>query len=131
MFFKKLFLEHSTGFALGITGVIFLLSSWPSPPQPPIEIPFYDKWAHLLMFTVVGICYLNATTRGFQQTTWVRAGLAFFLTSVYGALDEFHQSFVPGRYPDTHDWIADTVGGGIAVLVWWIFRTIQKQKRRA
>jgi len=33
----------------------------------------------------------------------------------YGALDELHQSFVPGRDPDIHDWVVD----GIAVALWY------------
>lgn len=36
--------------------------------------------------------------------------------SLFGALDEWHQGFIPGRDPDSLDWIADTIGaaGGIA-----------------
>ena len=42
-----------------------------------------------------------------------------FLGSLYGLADELHQYFVPNRYADPVDWVADTLGsaiGAIAVL---------------
>jgi VanZ family protein len=42
---------------------------------------------------------------------WRRALLlGVAAASLYGALDEWHQSFVPGRDPDPWDWAADTAG---------------------
>lgn len=43
---------------------------------------------------------------------------AIMLAVIYGATDEFHQSFVPGRDADAFDLIPDTLGAiiGIAVL---------------
>ena len=35
------------------------------------------------------------------------------LASLYGATDEFHQSFVPGRDSDVLDWVADTLGAAL------------------
>jgi VanZ family protein len=40
--------------------------------------------------------------------------------SAYGAIDEFHQSFVPGRDCNVWDWLADTLGaflGALAVML--------------
>jgi VanZ family protein len=39
--------------------------------------------------------------------------LALSLASLYGATDEFHQSFVPGRSADVLDWLADTLGAAL------------------
>jgi VanZ family protein len=41
---------------------------------------------------------------------------------LYGASDEWHQSFVPGRYPAVSDWLADAAGIviGYMALYWWI-----------
>ncbi|MEZ4273606.1 MAG: VanZ family protein [Myxococcota bacterium] len=33
-----------------------------------------------------------------------------FITILYGLVDEFHQSFVPGRSPDLLDALADAAG---------------------
>ena len=35
---------------------------------------------------------------------------SFFIASLYGASDEFHQSFTPGREPTVRDMIIDSVG---------------------
>lgn len=46
-----------------------------------------------------------------------RWALAAFLVAVlYGALDEWHQSFIPGRHASVLDWIADGVGAAIVAI---------------
>jgi VanZ family protein len=47
--------------------------------------------------------------------------LALLLSVSYGALDEFHQRFVPTRTADPRDLAADGVGAGLAVagVAWW------------
>ena len=85
------------------------------PPEPPIYIPFYDKWLHLLIYAILSLTYLNAATQGFRNISGGRIFLALVLTSVYGITDEVHQLFVPGRFCDWADWLADTVGGCIAI----------------
>jgi VanZ family protein len=45
------------------------------------------------------------------------------IASLYGASDELHQSFIPGRSPEIGDWVADTLGALIAVLlVAWLVK---------
>ena len=53
------------------------------------------------------------------------AGLrATMMAIAYGASDEWHQSFVPGRHADVWDLAADGVGAALALGVvgawgWW------------
>ena len=42
--------------------------------------------------------------------------LVFVAVSIYGATDEWHQLFVPGRSCEFGDWLADSVGGGSGLL---------------
>lgn len=49
--------------------------------------------------------------------------------AVYGALDEWHQSFVPGRDADFLDWTAD-VAGAICALVLLKFMKQQILKKQ-
>ncbi|WP_225435212.1 VanZ family protein [Bacillus aerolatus] len=44
--------------------------------------------------------------------------LAWLLTTVYAATDEFHQSFVPGRTASVADVLLDSVGAALALFVW-------------
>jgi VanZ family protein len=37
--------------------------------------------------------------------------------SLYGISDEWHQSFVMGRYFDIGDWLADTSGAGLGMFL--------------
>ena len=46
--------------------------------------------------------------------------LAMVWASLYGASDEFHQSFVPGRHVEIADWLADTLGGGVGAAAVWL-----------
>ncbi len=54
--------------------------------------------------------------------------LAILITSAYGVADELHQRFVPPRTCDVWDWVADTVGGAIAVGVYYTYDTRKSPK---
>jgi len=71
-----------------------------------------DKMVHFAVFGLLAtlVCRLG--------TGWRAAGWALLATSAFGALDEWHQSFVPERSADVQDWIADTVGAALAVALY-------------
>ena len=54
-------------------------------------------------------------------------GIVLAATLIYGASDEIHQYFVPGRNASWTDWLADTLGGLIGgyVYLWRIKATKQ------
>jgi VanZ family protein len=60
--------------------------------------------------------------------------VAIGIVAGYAALDEFHQSFVPGRGPAVADVLLDAAGGVAAQLVvalfmlWGDVRTRQREK---
>lgn len=61
-----------------------------------------------------------------------REWLAIALTVAYGFIDEWHQSFVPGRTPDWRDIVADTIGAVLAMLVVrWIAAQVERRQERA
>jgi hypothetical protein len=43
---------------------------------------------------------------------------AVLLTSAFGAGDEWHQSFTPGRRAAIDDWAMDTASAALALYVW-------------
>ncbi len=68
-----------------------------------------DKAGHFLVYGLLATL-LARLGRG-PRALW----LALLATSAYGASDEWHQYFVPGRSCDVMDWLADTAGGALAI----------------
>jgi VanZ family protein len=97
-------------------GVIFYLSAQPSLPS------FHEHWmdvvlergGHLGVYAVLALLLWRVTRRG-RWNWWVAAVIAFACAVLYGASDEFHQGFVPGRTPDALDLTVDAVGAGVTL----------------
>jgi VanZ family protein len=105
--------------ALVTAAVIATLSHQPS---LGLGESFPDKPAHVLEYAFFTLTLIFALTRGFdrRRNTVGRIVVAVLLASMYGASDEWHQSFV-GRDATIEDWFADIAGAAIAatgVLVW-------------
>ncbi len=104
--------------------MIFTLSSMSSLPAPPGGMT--DKHAHFVTYGALGALVVwGLTDRSPARTTWTVAVAAVALAAVYGASDEWHQSFVPGREVSVLDWAADTAGAGLAAAAlraWAIIR---------
>jgi VanZ family protein len=74
------------------------------------DVPGLDKVAHALVFGFLAT--LLRRTPELSLKSWVWAALA---ASAYGALDETHQAYVPGRGFEWADMAADTAGAFLAV----------------
>ena len=68
------------------------------------------KSAHVFLFAVLAGLLWRATSS---------VGTAFFLLILYAGLDEWHQSFVPGRTPRLTDVGFDAAGAAVMLLVLW------------
>jgi VanZ family protein len=92
--------------------VIFGLSSMPGSAIPG-SVADYSPVAHFTEYAVLAVLVVWATGR---RRIGIGLALAVLLAcSLYGASDEFHQSFTPGRTPDVVDWATDTLGAGTAL----------------
>lgn len=92
---------------------IFYLSSL-SRPSLPIEMS--DKLAHMAEYALLAGLLLRAANGGLARPARLGVVLfAFVLSSAYGASDEWHQSFVPGRVCSLGDLAADAAGSLLAV----------------
>ena len=110
---------------LAWAALIFLLSSSSLERAPALDKPLADKAAHAVFFAVLSALLIRALHRG-CSLSWGRAAvLAFVITSTYGGLDEYHQSFVPRRSPELADWVADTTG---ALVGLGIFAVCYRQR---
>jgi VanZ family protein len=93
--------------ALLFAAFIFALSSMPSPPVLG-PLPLNDKVKHVALYGVFAVLVWRAL-RGAVHPPWAVGALTVLLVSSYGATDEYHQRFTPGRSCDVHDWQADTL----------------------
>lgn len=109
--------------AVIIAGLIFYASSRSQVVSPNVtEVD--DKFAHFFVYGLLGtlVCRI--------RPGWRAALGALFMVSAFGASDEWHQSFVPGRYMDAGDWIADTLGAAVAIALYsgwpWYRRLLER-----
>lgn len=110
------------GPALLWAAIIFALSSRPT---LPVSLSHgSDKLAHYLAYAVLGGLAARAVPAGRRF-----ALIAILLGVAYGASDELHQHFVPGRSVEFADWIADSLGvlAGVSVhRLWWGWRRARR-----
>ncbi|HEU0012237.1 MAG TPA: VanZ family protein [Longimicrobium sp.] len=104
--------------------LIFVLSGRPRVPGP--DIPYADKVLHFCGFAVLGLLLARACERSALPLV-----AAVALGLLYGASDEVHQMYVPGRSPDVWDWAADAAGVTIAVYTYRNRRARRGDRPRA
>lgn len=109
--------------------LIWLLSSRPWPtaggllarlwlllPQALAELLPADKALHATFYAILALLWVWGLP--LRQ----RIGAAWLLATAWGALDEWHQAYVPGRTADLWDLLADGVGAALALGVYAIVR---------
>ena len=103
--------------------LIFLLSAQPQPPLPP---QITDKQGHSIGYFGLAVTVSRAVAGGLVSgTTLPVAAAAWTIATAYAATDEWHQSFVPGRSADVHDWYADAAGALLGAGVCWAWGIIR------
>lgn len=104
--------------ALGIWAlVLWLISAMPSGAPTPTLLPHQDKILHFGYYALGGILLFNALGSVSRRIGNAAPFVCIAFLSLVGGLDEFHQTFVPGRSGlDPGDWLADTLGATTGVL---------------
>lgn len=96
--------------ALLVTLTSWVLSSQSSLPKV-VSIFSYDKFLHFASFAFLAFCWaLWFTPKQWKEHPVRCILLVLTIIGVYGAIDEYHQSFTPGRDMSFYDWIADMIG---------------------
>lgn len=115
------------GPALAWAAVIFTLSSISKLPAPPAA--FTDKHAHFAAYGLLAALIVWGFTDGAPaRTSWRTAAAAAVLATLYGATDEWHQSFVPGRETSAADLAADALGALLAAGALWAWAIIRARR---
>ena len=109
-------------------GVIFAGSSIGSLPRIGGKATdgVAHRVAHVIEFAVLGALTLRAVGQG-RRTTKRELIMTLIIIALYGASDEFHQRFTPGRSSEGIAVVFDVAGGlaGAWVYRWW------RQRHRA
>lgn len=104
--------------ACSVAGIIVIASSCSKVAAPSVD--GIDKIAHFLFFG------LMATHLHRSGITGHKLWLGILLCSLFGFLDEVHQSFTPGRTVSITDWTADTLGASLAITLHDHFRPYRR-----
>ena len=99
--------------------LIFLLSAQPLIPEVGPRFPHKDKIAHLVIYAALGWLVGRALRHGHRLALPNAVVLAIFITALYGASDEWHQSFVPNRTAEIADWLVDVLGAALGQIAHW------------
>jgi VanZ family protein len=110
--------------ALVYLGLIHLVSSVPGEELPAV---IDDRIAHFVQYFGLGVL-LHLAASGFDAKgrPWLVVVAVVSFASAWGAIDEYHQSFVPGRDSSLKDLGFDIAGAATATLVvrWLAWRRV-------
>jgi VanZ family protein len=110
-----------------LMGVIFFFSDQPSLDSGLGLIDHVGrKLIHFAEYAL--LCFLWWRALVTLMSPARAALLAFALASGYAAIDEYHQTFVEGRYGSPLDWAIDSAGAAVAALR---LRTARRRHRAA
>ncbi len=102
--------------ALIWAGVIFALSHRETIPTAGFNAQLVSSLGHLGAYAVLGALLCGGFLfMGLPRIT--AAMYAIGVATLYGLIDEFHQSFVSGRHAGPEDLVLDFVGASFAVMV--------------
>lgn len=114
------------GLVLAYMAALFILSSIPNPPR--FRRAGSDKFIHAVLYAGLGTVTVRALTNGrWHNIHGAHAMGALLIAIAYGALDEFHQSFVDGRDSNLGDLTADALGAGAAAIGLWVWSILTKK----
>ena len=105
--------------AFALTASLFYASGQSSLATPDLNfILTIDKVGHFLIFGLLATFVMRIPKM--YLLGWRGALASALIVIAYGAVDEWRQSYTPGRSVEISDLIADALGASIAVLTYQI-----------
>ena len=126
--------EHTSRF---IIPVLHWLLPHASPETLSTVHHVIRKCGHFTEYFILSLLILRGFQAGNREFGLRLALLSILMVAGYAALDEFHQSFVPGRGAAVSDVLLDTSGGAAGILIvallilWGRVSTAEERQRRA
>lgn len=95
---------------------IIYFSHQSSPPKIIDDFNYQDKVLHLIAFFIYGcLTWFMLFKLGLKKKKVIFFTIIWGF--IFGASDEIHQYFVPGRYSEFADWVADSLGILLSLLL--------------
>jgi VanZ family protein len=111
-------LNWARAFALSVILIILAGSSVPGQSIPRVFELTPDKLIHCLEYAVLGFFLFRWLSLELPSLAHQKINaLTFFCGSLMGIIDENYQRLTPGRSPDFWDWVLDSVGVILAILM--------------
>jgi len=110
--------------------LILVVSSVPNLKTPLVRVPGGDKVVHFLEYGILALLTFRSVRHWKAGMTLKQTALsAMVLVAIFPAIDEFLQSFIPGRSPEIYDLVADICGGWsfLGVMSWVQKRAFPKR----
>lgn len=109
--------------------LIFLMSSRSTVPQTPgLSSEVAAAAGHVAVYGILAILVARALFPAMARFATVTL-LAWSVSVLYGISDEYHQSFVPGRFASIDDVVFDAIGAAIGLTVYYIYLRRQRDVR--
>ena len=92
-------------------------------------IPHLDKIAHATAFACLAFLLFQFARSASLMLRWPGLVAIVLIVTILGAMDEYMQTFVPGRTADIKDGLSDIAGACIAVFLcfWWYNRGLHER----
>ncbi|GEL07377.1 VanZ family protein [Salisediminibacterium halotolerans] len=89
---------------------------------------FIRKAAHFVIYAILAVLILRALYFADAPAVFAqRKGLwAWVLATVYAAIDETHQLFVPGRSGEVSDVLLDSAGALFGLMLCWVWIRLRR-----
>jgi len=106
---------------------LFTLSTLPGNDPFLNSVDISDKIKHFVAYFVLGVTFcMWIPNKKWLARPFAYSSFIVFLCTLFGASDEYHQTFVPGRSGDLYDLATDFAGGVVAVFVYFLIVRIKK-----
>lgn len=95
----------------------------------PRQLSPFDKAIHYSMY---GVLAALVTRYVMESRALLRAAvLSVVFVAAFGAADEWHQRFIPGRSTEFADWVADVLGAASGVIAVTLYSRRQTRLAQA
>jgi len=108
---------------------ILALTSYPRVELPEMQIIGFDKVGHFGIYFIFTLLVIRAVFR--YRSSLIRRAMkkSLLIAFLFAIFDEVHQMFIPGRFANVYDAIADMTGVVIAQLVFYFIAIPFCEKR--